>query len=156
MWFVKPIPIERAVYCKKTAHFRLARLRATPLRKLCNWNIMLWVWNSSEIWLLSIQNNRSYKENTQVVSPFPIQYEEFVARTAVVRFYLRRTCILFSLHVHFISVTRAFHLRRTCVFSRITRVTWLYFSSTTPHPGVEMGTCKMQESKKLDERLRIY
>ena len=72
------------------------------------------------------------------------------------RFYLRRTCILFSLHVHFISVTRAFHLRRTCVFSRITRVTWLYFSSTTPHPGVEMGTCKMQESKKLDERFRIY
>ena len=51
----------------------------------------------------------------QGLSPFPIEDEEFVARTAVVRFYLRRTCILFSLqctsfpsHVHFICVARAF------------------------------------------------
>ena len=72
------------------------------------------------------------------------------------RFYLRRTYILFSLHVDFISVTRAFHLRRTCVFSRITRVTRLYFCGTTPHPRVEMGTCKIRESKKLDERFRVY
>ena len=56
----------------------------------------------------------------------------------------------------FISVTRAFHLRRTCVFSRITRVNRLYFCGTTPHPRVEMGTCKIRESKKLDERFRVY
>ena len=74
------------------------------------------------------------KKKTLVVSPFPIVYEEFVACAAVVRF----------------------HLRRMCVFSCIARVTRLYFSNTSLHPGIEMGTCKMQESKELDEGFRVY
>ena len=68
----------------------------------------------------------------------------------------RRRALSFASHEHFIFVSRAFHLCRTCVFSCITRVTRLYFSNTSLHPGIEMGTCKMQESKELDEGFRVY
>ena len=61
----------------------------------------------------------------------------------------RRHALSFASHEHFIFVSRAFHLRRTCVFSCIARVPRFYLSNTSLHPGIEMGTCKMQESKGL-------
>ena len=68
----------------------------------------------------------------------------------------RRRALSFASHEHFIFVSRAFHLRRTCVFSCITRVTRLCFSGTSLHPGVVMGPFKMWESKELDEGFRVY
>ena len=141
-------PIEREFYCKKTAHFRLARFRAPPLKK----TLQLEHHAVSE----KLLGCRAFEITDLRKHPSCKPFPHCIWGICGARFNLRRTCILLSSHLHFICIARIFHWRRTCVFSCTASLTRLYFSNTSLHPGVEMGTCKMRESKKCDERFRLY